>query len=47
MCENTEITGQSFCKIVPAVISIINDVEASVSVVQLQPLDTFWKLKSG
>lgn len=46
VCKNTDIVGQSLSKSSPALVSIVDDVEACVSVVQLQPLYTSWQLKS-
>ena len=47
VCKDTDIVGQSLFKGSPAFIPIVDDVEACVSVVQFQPLYTFWHLKSA
>lgn len=41
VCQNVDIAGQSIYKSSPAIVSIVDDVEACVSVVQLQPLYIF------
>lgn len=46
VCKNMDIVRQSIYKSSPALFSIVDNVEACVSVVQLQPLYTFWQLKS-
>ena len=45
--KNADILGQSINESTPALSSVVNDVEACVSVVQFQPLYIFWHLKSG
>lgn len=35
MCKNTDIAGQSISKSSPALVSVMDDVEACVSIVQL------------
>ena len=45
VCENADIVGQSISESIPALVSVVDDVEAGVSVIQLQPLYTFWHLK--
>ncbi len=44
VCKNTDIVGQSIYKSSPALISVVDDVESCVSVVQLQPLYAFRQL---
>lgn len=41
MCKDTEVAVQSFDKSGPALVIVVDDVEAGVFVVQLQPLHTF------
>lgn len=45
--KNADIIGQRRPKSGPAVIIVVNNIEACVSVVQLQPLYTFWYFKRG
>ena len=45
-CKSGDVAGQSTDKSSPALVSVVDDVEACVSVVQLEPLYGFWKLKS-
>jgi len=46
-CEDADVAGQSGDQSGPALVSVVDHVEARVPVVQLQPLHALWHLLQG
>lgn len=43
--QRVDVVRQSVFERGPALVSVVDDVETRVSVVQLQPLDAFWQFE--